>query len=479
MARSARLVFKSLKIPETDPAWAYVRYKNTGSPLPTNSPSTATGAATPRTSTPNTTMAARPSPATSARPEPKRGVMSLDAKEKKAKAKAEAPKIKTADIQMKDESAKMSRIAGAKSKESHNPPAARSTPLPQGAGKRLPSSVPKVQKTSDSGSGSSADTPLRKTAATPDGGRPAPRASAPSSVPHRPSAVASTQGQEKRPVTTTNMRISKKAAMEGDKERAGEREPSTGGVKRKKPIREDDEHDEELARKTSLQKKRKVDDGALPVINASTSKEPRIRDLSLPKKPTTDLSPSTRKITKAPSPVPPTRPPPAKTTSTLPPAPTTISSRPRALDKDRAPVPVAAKSNSAPKPRRRSPIYTSSEDEGEITPSQYLGPLPSFMYNPRPRPPLPPASDHAALRKRYNSSYQEFIAVFSMIIAQKSKMEAVLRGDSDADNGVELLESKELARLASEHHSLRDELEGIKSVFLAGKLPGEDSPRSD
>jgi len=101
------------------------------------------------------------------------------------------------------------------------------------------------------------------------------------------------------------------------------------------------------------------------------------------------------------------------------------------------------------------------------------------MYNPRPRPPLPPASDHVALRKRYQSSYQEYITVFSLIIAQKNQIEAMLKSDSEAEGGVELLETKDLARLASEHHSLKDELESIKSIFLTGKLPGEASPRSD
>jgi len=101
------------------------------------------------------------------------------------------------------------------------------------------------------------------------------------------------------------------------------------------------------------------------------------------------------------------------------------------------------------------------------------------MYNPRPRPPLPPASDHVALRKRYKSSYQEYITVFSLIIGQKSQIESMLKSDSETEGGVELLETKELARLASEHHSLKDELESIKSIFLTGKLPGEASPRSD
>jgi len=111
--------------------------------------------------------------------------------------------------------------------------------------------------------------------------------------------------------------------------------------------------------------------------------------------------------------------------------------------------------------------------------SAATGALPDFISNPRPRAPLPPAWDHVGLRKRYASSYQEYIQVFSLIISQKNHIESLLKSDSDADSSVELLETKELARVASQHQSLKDELESIKSIFLTGKLPGEVSPRSD
>jgi hypothetical protein len=52
---------------------------------------------------------------------------------------------------------------------------------------------------------------------------------------------------------------------------------------------------------------------------------------------------------------------------------------------------------------------------------------------------LLPAWDHVALRKRYDSSYQEYMAVFSLIIAQKSQIKSLLKSDSDSEDGVELL----------------------------------------
>lgn len=101
------------------------------------------------------------------------------------------------------------------------------------------------------------------------------------------------------------------------------------------------------------------------------------------------------------------------------------------------------------------------------------------MYQERAALALPPAWDHAGLRNRYKASYQEYIAVFSLIISQKNQMEALLKSDSDPESGVaDLLEAKELSRLAGEHQRLKDELESIKRTFLSGKNEGE-SPGSD
>lgn len=100
------------------------------------------------------------------------------------------------------------------------------------------------------------------------------------------------------------------------------------------------------------------------------------------------------------------------------------------------------------------------------------GRLPAFVY--KTRPPLPSPSDHTALRKRYSASYQEYIQLFTMMVQQKGAIEKMLKSGSD-EGGVELLESKELAKLASEHQSLKCELEDIKHAFLTGKTLAEMS----
>jgi hypothetical protein len=455
MARSARLALKTLKIPESDPAWENVRYRNTATPTP--APATSTNSS--KSITPGTT------PNGPAKTEAKRGVMSKDTKEKRAKTKTGGAKLKS-EVQMKDESAKASKIASGKGKEVVE---SKSANVSQGAAKRLPGSA----KTPKAASGNLAETPARP--ATPVDTHHAQRDSISSSnfIQPKPSSTVSAQAShERKPNVTSTMRISKKVTPSAkDKERVKERDAhGATGVKRKKASREDEDTDEDAVRKFSMQKKRKTDEGAHPATGASASKEPRMRDLSLPKKPSTDLSPPAQsKPTAPPSPLPPPRP--SQSNSPL----ASSSSRPRLpSDKDRS-----AKANGISKPRRRSPIYTSSEDEGEISQTRRGPLLPDFISNPRPRPPLPPAWDHVALRKRYDSSYQEYIAVFSLIIAQKSQIESLLKSDSDTDGGVELLETKELAKVASQHHSLKDELESIKSIFLTGKLPGEVSPRSD
>lgn len=465
MARSARLALKNLKIPESDPAWDNVRYRNT-----VVAPSAAAGTTASKGSTHSGTSSG------SSKPEAKRGVVSKDVKEKKVKARAEGPKPKT-EVLMKDETTKAARVtsAAAKSKETTELPASKPGSSSQGTAKRLPGSASKTPRTSPlDGSGNSAETLLRPS--TPVDARPTQRdsVSSSSSLQPKPSPAPSARStHERKPSATSTMRISKKVApSDKDMERADERDAAAAtSAKRKKASREDDDANEEAIRKANLQKKRKTEESAHAVAaDAPNTKEPRVRDLSLPKKPSTDLTPPARpKATTAPLPLPAKPSAPSSQITSL---ASSSSARPRVpSEKDRF-----AKATS--RPRRRSPIYTSSEDERDI--QIHRGPtLPDFISNPRPRPPLPPAWDHVALRKRYDSSYREYIAVFSLIIAQKSQIESMLKSDSDTDGGIELLETKELAKVASQHQSLKDELESIKSIFLTGKLPGEESPRSD
>ena len=106
MARQARLAFKALRIPESDPAWDNVRYRNTAPVI---------GA--PSSIPPSVGSSSRSSATTSsvsipAQTEPKRPLM---LKEIKAKTKPDASRMK-GEISMKDESAKVStsRVAAVK-----------------------------------------------------------------------------------------------------------------------------------------------------------------------------------------------------------------------------------------------------------------------------------------------------------------------------------------------------------------------------
>ncbi|KAI6040201.1 hypothetical protein EDC04DRAFT_2997301 [Pisolithus marmoratus] len=132
------------------------------------------------------------------------------------------------------------------------------------------------------------------------------------------------------------------------------------------------------------------------------------------------------------------------------------------------------------KMRRKSPIYTSSEDEGEIpqpTPQPHgtsLPPTPTGIdlgtswneSRSRPRAFLPLPPDHAALRARYRTSYTKYLDAFSKIVTQKRNIEAILNGESESD--IDLMDPDELMKLTMEHKALKEELETIREVYVKG-----------
>ena len=107
--------------------------------------------------------------------------------------------------------------------------------------------------------------------------------------------------------------------------------------------------------------------------------------------------------------------------------------------------------------RRRSPIYTSSEDD--------TGPNKDSLQT------LP--ADHASLRRRYNNSYGEYLTAFSKLVTLRDKIDGVLRNKdgnnassiSDSDADLELMDPDEFGRLCSRHKRLREELESIQLLF--------------
>ncbi len=110
--------------------------------------------------------------------------------------------------------------------------------------------------------------------------------------------------------------------------------------------------------------------------------------------------------------------------------------------------------------RRRSPIYTSSEDDAEPTDSNKdsLHTLPV---------------DHASLRRRYNTSYGEYLTAFHKLVILRDKIDGILRNKdgnnassvSDSDADLELMDPDEFGRLCSRHKRLREELESIQLLF--------------
>lgn len=489
MARQARLAFKALRIPESDPAWDNVRYRNTVPVIGAPSSIPPSVASSSRSSATTSSVSA---PAQS---EPKRPLM---LKETKAKTKPDASRMK-GEISMKDESAKVStsRVAAVKkdklerlASSSSDSAGTKSVPT-----RRLP------------GSGYQAKKALEIPGALADGAAPksadprSARYSLPASLPSKPASPLplSPSAPTRKTATVAPPKPTKRAEesdrerdqeMERDRDReqrgrekrrelklrerekemfALERAAPTTGSKRKTanldPANAGDE--DSFSKANPIPKKRKIEEG-LPLTVTSSSSKPR--DLQLPKKPVQEANPSLRQKIK-------------KEFSSSPPLRGSVSGQDRLssspsqlLKADRPKV-----NGTSSKTRRKSPIYTSSEDEGEIrrtepqTRQRKPSPIPpvidfksngkDFRHRPRASYPLP--SDHAALRAIYRSSYANYLGAFSKIVIQKQKIEAILKGESESD--VDLMDPDELTKLSLEHKALKEELEAIQEMYVKGK----------
>ncbi|KII92182.1 hypothetical protein PLICRDRAFT_172308 [Plicaturopsis crispa FD-325 SS-3] len=221
------------------------------------------------------------------------------------------------------------------------------------------------------------------------------------------------------------------------------------GVKRKKPIPDTDEHDRPSPSTAGdAPKRRKTDTGVLPVPSAKP-----VRDLSLPKKPVLtpdDRSPLPRqRIKREHSPLPPSR-------QSLPNSNRPPPGSPLAADGR------ARQSMAAARSRRRSPIYTSSEDEGQISSRN-----PPSGAHRRARPPAP---DHDAIRARYDRCYDVYFEAFKRVRRQQQKARrALARLDSgmatDSDGESELMDGDEIQKLTAHYNASVAELEAIRRNF--------------
>jgi RNA polymerase II elongation factor ELL len=245
--------------------------------------------------------------------------------------------------------------------------------------------------------------------------------------------------------------------------------------KRKTANRDDSEY---LDVKSLLQKKRKTEPSLLPrdekpmgsLSHNKSNVEPRTQMNTTTK----DLS-TTKRRKDSPSPSVPLKHK-AKISSN------TVSSYPPPSNDEGARV-----RHGSTKIRRRSPIYTSSEDE-ELPVSNRVSSHSSSLTTPstlaHSHMPSNPGSrtasrsvttNHTALRERYSTAYVEYLTSLQKLVMQRRKVDQMLRtSDSgsvdsvtDSDSEVGLLHPEELARLAADHRKRHEELVSIQQMFAA------------
>lgn len=469
MARQARLALKALKIPEADPAWENVRYRQTGL-LPT----------VPVPSTQSTMVPSAPLQSDTKRP-----VISKDAKQK---AKVDASRGK-GEISMKDESAKVSASRPAISKrdevEKRPGPSLDSSGAKAATTRRLPGSGYQAKKTSQTLT-LKGEAPTEKFSASSDS-RPSQRQSLPASLPRKPASPLppppGTVARKTIPVPPKPL----KRDDEVDLEREREREQRERAKRKEAKLRERESEREKFNREkgaapstikrktTALEVEGARDEGRI----SGSAPPPKRRKLEESSSSTVTSSSSRLRepqLLKEHGLVHP--PPKVKEESSTP-------LRGFSSSQDRqSPSPAKVerpKTNGmSTKIRRKSPIYTSSEDEGEIPQSTPQPRRPSSPPAPtrtdlgtngnesRHRPPasLPLPTDHAALRAQYRTSYAKYLDAFSKIVTQKRNIEAILNGESESDN--DLMNPDELMKLTMEHKALKEELETIRGAYTNG-----------
>ncbi|KAI6019542.1 hypothetical protein BKA83DRAFT_4307438, partial [Pisolithus microcarpus] len=402
MARHARMALETLKIPESDPAWYNVRYRQ---PAPQQS-------------------------------EPKPPVNSKDAKQK---AKIDASRAK-GEISMKDESAKV---------EKHTSSVLDGSGTKSATSRRLPDSGYQAKKTLQP-SALTAQAPTDKISSSSSDPRPTQRQSLPASLPKKPaSPLPPLSGTQARKTVALPPKTVKRDDQV-DSEREREREQRERAKRKEAKLREREHEQEKLCREKGRTsrlalppKKRRVEESSPSTVTSLSYKSqeyqeprrPKERELIDPPLPQDRRSPSPSKV-----------------------------ERPKT-------------NGPSTKMRRESPIYTSSEDEGEI---------PQPMPQPR-RSSLPPAptgidlgtngnesrhrsrtslslpTDHAALRARYRTSYAKYLDAFTKVVAKKLHIEASLNGESESD--IDPMDPDELMKLTMEHDAPKEELERIQGAY--------------
>jgi RNA polymerase II elongation factor ELL len=140
--------------------------------------------------------------------------------------------------------------------------------------------------------------------------------------------------------------------------------------------------------------------------------------------------------------------------------------------------------------RRRSPIYTSSEDEelpvnnrvsshssslatSSTLSNSHSSSNPGSRTTSRSLLSRSTTTDHTTLRERYSTSYVDYLTSLQKLVMQRRKVDQMLKtSDSgsvhsvtESDGEVELLNPEELARLAADHRKRHEELVSIQQMF--------------
>ena len=459
VARSARLRLSDMRIPETDPAWNEVRYRPGANAGTQEKPRNgilvmakkkepkgrgAKAKATPKVATPPNKSGKSPTGAASG---------SAEASIPKSSAKGKERDMGN-DRDTEREEGEIS--------EYNTPPRVTKAPGAAKIDRRLPGSRPPV-----------ASVPVAATPPKPSPSRPhaAPRtATVAPSPPEKNSAATKNAGVNKssatkepeKPVFVAGRAIKlQKPDVESKpaikKESAATTSTTKSGMKRKK-VEEEEEEDSsdwgyEERRKArqavSLNKAKRDREAADAVASKVASKKKSKADEPSPaKKAKRDQSPGPSKKEK---------------------------------EKDRSQA-----SNVTSKKRRRSPVYSSSSSEEDdddddeplekkartkasITSAQSSKTKSSKSSVSRKRKASLP-SDPAELRALYSDTFVEYIAAYSVLCAQKNKLNAMLRrveseGGVGSDSDGEILSPDELEELSSRHKRLHGELGEMRRAY--------------
>jgi len=455
LARSARIALQNLGIPESDSVWAHVRYRS-----PT------TGNVQKGSSHPDSSSISADRVGSS-KMEAKKGLTSREAKEKIIKVAADKRKGMT----MKDESNKaMSHVThqDGSSSSLRRPPSTDSTSLHDTLHSRNQSSqAPKPRKANNPQNRASSPVIVSRSIRQVDNAN-SPSSSLNSSSLGHGEERYNNKPRKTRPEDKTRSldpsaettREKQRAHIE--KRRGNEVAPydDTRPQSLKRKVIEKTNDDGYNAVPQVLQKKRKTDHPSFSTSGRQEEKEVDVpvhrkqniasgsSDRSNPKGVSTSSSTKTSSIN-----------------NSLPPRPTpaTSSALPNSRSLSTNASSSSSKSTVLAKARRRSPIYTSSEEEGE--------PQPISDVTSRPLP-----TDRASLRARYNSTYLEYLATFQRLLVQRAKLDSLLKSTdlttsgtiTESDGDSELLDCEELARLTKDHKHLEEELESIQKTFTEG-----------